>query len=139
MGRAAICVATLALAFAAHAELCKYIDSTGSAHFASAPPEPTWRLVECYGDGKSLPLPSSRPAIVGVGRPSILPQCLDPGPLTVGVGPSARARECTRQYCERPEYRAKVAAYAMNGRQSESDQSDALTCITRSEQDQTKR
>ena len=81
----------------------------------------------------------SQSTLVGVGPPSILPQCLDGGKVTIGVGPSARARECTRQYCARPEYRAKVTAYATNRRQSESDQTEALTCITRSEQDLGKR
>lgn len=97
-------------------------------------------ISECYGaDNQSAPKPNSRPVLMGVGPPSILPQCLDGGKPTIGVGPSARARECTRQYCARPEYREKVTAYAMNRRQSENDQSDALTCITRSEQDQAKR
>lgn len=73
------------------------------------------------------------------GPPSILPQCLDSsGPVTIG-GPSARARECTRQYCALSEYRAKVTAYAMSQRQNESDQAQALTCITRWEQDQAKK
>jgi len=76
---------------------------------------------------------------VGVGPPSILSQCLDPGPATIGVGPSARARECTRQYCAQPEYRAKVTAYAKSQPQSKSDQVEALTCITRWEQDQGKK
>jgi len=59
------------------------------------------------------------------GSPSILPQCIDPNPQT-GVGPSARARECTRLYCARPEYREGVEAYAMRRRQSEEDQKRAL-------------
>ena len=67
--------------------------------------------------------------------PSILQPCLDPGPARIGVGPSARARECTRQICALPEYRSMIAAYAMSQRQSESDQMQALTCITRWEQD----
>jgi hypothetical protein len=73
-----------------------------------------------------------------VGPSSILPQCLDPGPATIGVGPSARARECTRQFCVEPEYREKVTAYAKRQPQSETDQKEALTCITRQEQDQRK-
>ena len=73
-------------------------------------------------------------AELGVSPPSILPQCMDP-PAPVGVGPSARARECTRQYCARPEYQAKITAYAMNRPQSEASQNEAVTCITRAEQD----
>jgi hypothetical protein len=80
-----------------------------------------------------------RSDLTGVGPPSILPQCLDGGLVTIGVGPSARARECTRQYCAQPEYQTKVTAYAMNRRQSEADQAEALTCITRSEQYQAKK
>jgi hypothetical protein len=137
MIRPIIVALMLTLSFGADAELCKYIDATGNAHFLSSPPTTNWRLVECYGsDGQ--PAPKS-PYQVLVGPPSILPQCLDPGPLIVGVGASARARECTRQYCARPQYLAKVTAYAMNQQQSESDQTEALTCITRSEQDQAKK
>ena len=55
------------------------------------------------------------------GPPSILKQCLDPGPASPFVGPSSRARECTRQYCAEPAYRAKVRAYAMSQPQSESE------------------
>lgn len=73
----------------------------------------------------------------GTGSPSILSLCIDPGPL-LGVGPSARARECTRQYCARAEYQSKVSAYAMNQQQSKSDQIQAITCITRREQDRQK-
>jgi hypothetical protein len=70
------------------------------------------------------------------GPPSILKQCLDPGPSTPFVGPSSRARECTRQYCAEPAYRAKVRAYAMSKPQSELEAEQALICITRWEQDQ---
>jgi hypothetical protein len=73
------------------------------------------------------------------GAPSILPQCLDSGKAAIGFGPTLRAKECTRQYCARPEYRKKITAYAMNQRQSQNDQTEALTCITRSEQDQAKK
>ena len=76
---------------------------------------------------------------VGTGPSSILPQCLDPGSPTFGVGPSARARECTRQYCAQPEYRAKVTVYARSQRQSKANEAGALTCITRWEQDQGKK
>lgn len=97
-------------------------------------------ISECNGaDNQSAPAANSRPMQFGMSSPSILSHCLDGGKATFGVGPSARARECTRQYCARAEYREKVTAYAMNRRQSENDQSDALTCITRSEQDQAKR
>ena len=70
------------------------------------------------------------------GPPSILKQCLDPGPSSPFAGPSSRARECTRQYCAEPAYRAKVRACAMSQPQSESEAEQALTCITRWEHDQ---
>ncbi len=73
-------------------------------------------------------------AEIFVSPPSIIHQCLDQ-PITVGVGPSARARECTRQYCASAEYQAKVKAYALNRPQNASDQKEALICITRKEQD----
>lgn len=140
MVRPVIVTVMLTLSSATYAELCKYVDGAGNVHYVSTPLGPTWRLVECYGaDGQPARKPTSQPALVGVGPPSILPQCLDEGPTTIGVGPSARARECTRQYCARPEYQAKVAAYAMNKRQSETHQTEALTCITRSEQDRAKK
>ncbi len=85
-----------------------------------------------------VPMRASSQA-VGMGPPSILRQCLDPGPATVGVGPSARARECTRQYCSQLQYQAKVTAYAKSQRQSKADEVEALTCITRWEQDQGKK
>ncbi|MFC3552513.1 hypothetical protein ACFOLC_16050 [Lysobacter cavernae] len=78
---------------------------------------------------------AARPQI-GVSPPSILKQCLDPGTPSMFVGPSARARECTRQYCSQPSYRAKVRVYAMSQPQSELEAEQALTCITRWEQDQ---
>src|SRR5665213_2839831 len=65
---------------------------------------------------------------LGAGPPSILPQCLDPGPARLGTGPSARARECTRQYCELPEYKTMIAAYAMRKPLSNADESNAVTC-----------
>src|SRR6266481_5451159 len=73
-------------------------------------------------------------AAVIVGHPSILPQCMDSPTPVLGVSPSARARECTRQYCARPEYQAKVTAYSMSRPQSEGANAEALTCITRAEQ-----
>lgn len=69
------------------------------------------------------------------GPPSILSQCMDKQSPGVIAGPSSRARECTRQYCGSPEYQAKVRAYAMSQPQSASEQKEALTCITRKEQD----
>jgi hypothetical protein len=70
------------------------------------------------------------------GPPSILKQCLDPGQSDRFTGPSSRARECTRQYCAEAVYRAKVRAYAMSQPQSQLEAEQALTCITRWEQDQ---
>lgn len=69
------------------------------------------------------------------GPPSILSQCLDAPQGSMLVGPSARARECTRQYCSQPSYKTIVSAYAMSKPQSDEDQQVALTCITRAEQD----
>lgn len=76
--------------------------------------------------------------MAGISPPSILSQCSDQGQVGIGPDNSARARECTRQYCARPEYRAKITAYAMHQRQSESDRTEALICITRWEQDRAK-
>jgi hypothetical protein len=75
---------------------------------------------------------------LGVGPPSVLPQCLGLGSTTTGVGTSARLKKCTRQFCAESEYQAKVAAYEKSQPQSESDKKIALTCITRREQDQRK-
>lgn len=72
-------------------------------------------------------------AKLGVGPSSILIRCLDPGPTTLGVGPSARARECTRQHCALPEFKAKVSAFAFGKKQSPADQDDARACVTRAE------
>jgi len=72
-----------------------------------------------------------------MGPPSILPQCLDkrdPSDKRI-MGPSARARECTRQYCASDEYVIKIKQYAMSIPQSNRDAMDALTCVTRKEQD----
>jgi hypothetical protein len=71
------------------------------------------------------------------GPPSILPQCVDkrdPSDNRI-MGPSTRARECTRQYCASDEYVIKIKQYAMSIPQSNRDAMDALTCITRKEQD----
>ncbi len=69
--------------------------------------------------------------------PSILPECMDhQEPLPAGVsGPSARARECTRVFCASNEYTIKIKQYAMGASQIKEDAMDALTCITRKEQD----
>ena len=137
MLRPIVVMLVLALPYAALGRVCKYIDSDGNARYGAEPLDKSWHLVECYGgDGPTAAKPLSRATLFG--PPSVLPQCLD-RPVTVGVGPSTRARECTRQYCARPEYQAKVAAYAMSRRQSEAEQTDALTCITRSEQDSAKK
>lgn len=72
-----------------------------------------------------------------MGPPSILTQCLDkrdPSDNRI-MGPSARARECTRQYCASDEYVIKIKQYAMSIQQSNKDAMDALTCVTRKEQD----
>jgi len=48
---------------------------------------------------------------LGIAHPGILPSCSDP-PESIGVGPSARAVQCTREVCTRPEHRATILAYA---------------------------
>jgi hypothetical protein len=133
--RATLCFpALLALATPAAAEICKYVDRDGNMHYTNAAPEVGWKKVSCgvdaAPDGDGL-----AGATFGVGPPSILPQCMDPPPARFGVGPSARARECTRQFCASPEYQATTTAYVMNRPQSKKAQADALTCITRAEQD----
>ena len=87
----------------------------------------------------SAPLAQKALPDVVTGAPSILPQCLDPGPSVLGAGPSARARECTRQQCDETGYKAKVTAYVRRTSHNASEQREALTCITRSEQDREKR
>lgn len=72
------------------------------------------------------------------GPASILPQCMDhQESLPAGVyrGPSAKTRECTRVFCSSDEYVIKVRQYAMDISQTKEDAIDALTCITRKEQD----
>lgn len=111
-------------------------------------------VYECVADGMRqfvvVPIPGARcrvipatggqapdvnTAVMGQGVATILPQCMDSGPGGAWVGPSARARECTRQYCARPEYREVVTAYAMSKPQHPDDAEIALTCISRAEAD----
>lgn len=77
------------------------------------------------------------PQVLGRNPSSILPACSDPAPAgpVLGVGPSARARECTRVLCAKPANQIKVKRYAMSEPLSEVDSHVALTCITRKEQD----
>jgi hypothetical protein len=90
-------------------------------------------------DVSLLPPPTTPRVGVVIGPPTILPQCADPPTSKeaafVGAGPSPLARECTRQYCAQPEYQAKATTYAMKRPQSESAQLEALTCISRAEED----
>nr|CEN54946.1 putative integron gene cassette protein [uncultured bacterium] len=99
----------------------------GVRHYAKQP----IMGADCVGIRRVQPTPAQQL----VGPPSILPQCLDTPHGSMLVGPSARARECTRLYCAQAAYRTKVTAYALSKPQSESDQLVALTCITRKEQD----
>ena len=71
---------------------------------------------------------------LGVGHPGILPSCSDP-PESIGVVPSARAMQCTREICARPEHRATILAYAKGRHLSRAEEDAALTCITRAQQD----
>ena len=71
---------------------------------------------------------------LGVSHPSVLPSCSDP-PASIGVGPSARAMQCTRELCARPEYRATIFAYAKGRPLSRAEEDAALICITRAQQD----
>jgi hypothetical protein len=139
--RIALCFPLLfGLAAPAIAEVCKYVDTAGNVHFTSDEPEKEWQKIWCSEADQGTGAGAGAGVGVGVvtGPSSILPQCMDtpePGVPGVVTGPSARARECTRQYCARPEYQAKVTAYAMNRPQSNALQAQALTCITRAEQD----
>ena len=87
----------------------------------------------------TAPAPAPVGAQVGVAAPSILPMCMEPPdpqrPNGFGVGPSARARECTRQMCADPSMKVIVRWYAMREAQTKDEEKLALTCITRAEQD----
>jgi len=80
---------------------------------------------------------------IGTSPPSILGVCRDAGTAQrsglIGTSPSAKAKECTRIYCETPALKAKVRRYALSEEQSQSDQLDALACLTRREQDAQRR
>ena len=71
---------------------------------------------------------------VGIAHPGILPSCSDP-PESIGVGPSVRAMQCTRELCARPEHQATIMAYAKGRNLSRAEEDAALTCITRAQQD----
>lgn len=133
--------ALVGLATPAAADVCKYVDTAGNVHFTSDEPEKGWQKIWCsaadQGSGGNAVAPMAGAGVVS-GPSSILPQCVDtPEPSVPGAvtGPSARARECTRQYCARPEYQAKITAYAMKSPQSVASQAEALTCIVRAEHD----
>lgn len=105
------------------AKLCTYRGKDGSVYLGS--PGEEKRLGTLLGCQELLPPPPPASS-------SLLPQCVFPAD---GGVPSARARECTRQYCARAEYRAKISAYSMNTQQSAADETEAQICIARSEQD----
>jgi hypothetical protein len=71
---------------------------------------------------------------LGIAHPGILPSCSDP-PESIGVDPSARAMQCTREVCARPEHRATIFAYAKGRHLSRAEEDAALICITRAQQD----
>ena len=71
---------------------------------------------------------------LGVTHPGILPSCSDP-PESAGVSPSARAVQCTREICARPEHRATIFAYAKGRHLSRAEEEAASACITRAQQD----
>lgn len=60
---------------------------------------------------------------------------MDSGGYNQFKSPSARARECTRVFCETEEFVIKIKKYAMRINQSEQDNLDALICIARKERD----
>jgi hypothetical protein len=138
----AIFVFIFATALASNAKVCKYTGPKGENRYSKVPISgKAWSLVECWGDDDEVQPEAAdqtdEPAKIGVGVSplSILPQCLDPGHPTIGRGSSARARECTRQYCGRKEYQALIEAYAMGKAQSMTTNKQAFTCITRKEED----
>jgi hypothetical protein len=121
----AIFVFIFATALASNAKVCKYTGPKGENRYSKVPISgKAWSLVECWGDDDEVQPEAAdqtdEPAKIGVGVSplSILPQCLDPGHPSIGSGSSARARECTRQYCGRKEYQALIEAYAMGKAQS---------------------
>jgi hypothetical protein len=82
-----------------------------------------------------MAVPGIAAVAIGAEPPSILAQCVDMPLPHLGVGPSDRAKECTRQFCARPQYQAKVTAYTMKRSQSETVRAEAAICIARAEQD----
>lgn len=72
------------------------------------------------------------------GGATILTACLDPAPpggRVVGVGPSRRARECTRQLCDTPEAREAVRRFALSLEQSAASEKVGDICTARKEAD----
>lgn len=71
------------------------------------------------------------------GAATILPQCTDPRAAGDNrlIGPSPRARECTRIYCGTDSSLAATRAYALGQKQTAEQQQLAATCIARKEQD----
>jgi hypothetical protein len=69
--RAMCWCALLASASAAHAEICKYIDSDGNMHYTNVPPEKGWKRLSCGvgdealrgGSAKSTPTPAGFPRV----------------------------------------------------------------------------
>ncbi len=70
--RRAICwCVLLAGASAAHAEICKYVDSDGNMHYTNVPPEKGWKKLSCgvgddaqrSGSAKATPTPAGFPRV----------------------------------------------------------------------------
>lgn len=127
----------LTMCEASLARVCKYSGPNGQVRYSPTPvTDKAWQLVECWGEYDPPPqAEKENPVVWGVSPATILPQCTDSGQPVIGVGPSGRARECTRQYCARKEYQDSIEAYAMGKPQSAASKKLALTCITRKEQD----
>lgn len=69
---------------------------------------------------------------------TILTACLDaPRPETAGmyVGPSLRARECTRQLCQTAEAQEAVRLFALSQEQSGASRKVGQVCAARAEAD----
>jgi Domain of unknown function (DUF4124) len=68
--RAMCWCALFAGASAAHAEICKYVDSDGNMHYTNVPPERGWKKLSCgvgeegsRGGSKSTPTPAGFPRV----------------------------------------------------------------------------
>lgn len=83
----------------------------------------------------TVAIPGMAAVAIGPEPPSILAQCPDMPSPHLGVAPSDRAKDCTRQFCARPAYQAKVKAYTLKRPQSDTVRAEAAICISRAKQD----